>query len=174
MNSTIGTRVIKFQYIAPIFWTFASKCIVILIIGKNKQFLMLWNFWLTLYFIFMNMFSFTTFYLFWFRLSKFELDNLCLQNCSITRIYNFCIIYLTDCFLIRRTCIIRTTKIPTTVLIVCDQFKQISIMYMHESLAPVSRQFGKKQGSPMMHLCGIKHIENTYTQKYYEPNIEWQ
>ena len=52
MNNVVGARVMKFQYIAPIFWTFASKCIIIQIIGKNKQFFMLWNFRLTLYSVF--------------------------------------------------------------------------------------------------------------------------
>jgi hypothetical protein len=43
---------------------------------------------------------------------------------------------------------------------------------MHESPAQMSRQFGKNRESPIMHLCGIKKFENTYTQKYYKSNIE--
>ena len=120
MNNILGTRIMKFQYIAPIFWTFASECILIQIIGKNKQLFMLSKFWLTLYFVFINMISFKTFCLFWFWLSKFELHNFCLQNYSITRIYNFSIIYMTDCLLTRRICILRTIKISTTILIVWE------------------------------------------------------
>ena len=116
----ICTRIIKFQYIAPKFLAFTSECIFIQIIGKNKQFFMLWNFLLTLYFVFMNNISFTLFCVFWIRLSKFEMHNLHLQNYSITKIYNFWIIYLTDCLLTRRICILRKIKIPTTILIIWE------------------------------------------------------
>ena len=62
-----------------------------------KSLTKLWNFQLSLSF-FSMIFFYDIWFFFCFWLSKFEMYNLCLHNCSITRIYFLCIIYITIVF----------------------------------------------------------------------------
>lgn len=79
----------------------------------------------------MNIFSFMTFFLSWLWLSKFELYNLRMQNCSIIKIYFISIINLTDCILIWHACIIMTIRIPTTILVIWEWPIQTNIISVY-------------------------------------------
>ena len=130
MNNVIGSQVMKFQCIAPKFLIFIYECILIQIIGNNNNYLgceiFEWACILTsCIFFFLRHFGF-------FGSGPWSLSyTICAYKIIVFRESIFCIIHLMDCLFTWLTCILKTIKIPTTILIVWGWPIQTNIKSVH-------------------------------------------
>ena len=124
--------------------------------------------WVVIFFFIMLVFCFHEYiFVLWHFISfvlGFKSLSCTIFTCRITVSYFLCIIYKTYCFFVWRACILKTIKIPTTIMIVWGQPIQTNFSSVHAWIfCTCVMPIWKKWGFFVIHLCKIKNVSQIPT-----------